>query len=300
MAEAEKKETERWNRVFAALEAMDRHLTDMDVVQQQLMGQADLAAEVAERAAQERDLLSRKLAEMGKKVATLVLEKMADEMEGVSESGSSKSQVKRVEDTSWQKGEPEPSHHHKRRRAHDRSPVRPTNGHTRFREDEGGGKHLLPKLSFPKFSGENPTIWLDKCVDYFTLYKVKQGMWVTVASMHMEGDAARWLQVYKMKEGLESWEKFAGAVVKKFGSYEYPKAMHDLLHLRQKGSVDEYIEEFEAARYATAMHNAELDETFFVTQFIKGLKPELQGNVLGQVPSTVDRAALLAKLQQDI
>jgi hypothetical protein len=48
------------------------------------------------------------------------------------------------------------------------------------------------------------------------------------------------------------------------------------------------------------VHNKDLDEMFFVTQFIKGLKPEIQSVVQMQLPSSVDRAALLPQLQQDV
>lgn len=48
------------------------------------------------------------------------------------------------------------------------------------------------------------------------------------------------------------------------------------------------------------MHNPELDEIFFVTQFMKGLKQDLQGPVMCQVPATVNRAVLLAKLLQEV
>jgi hypothetical protein len=54
----------------------------------------------------------------------------------------------------------------------------------------------LPKLNFLKFSGVDPVVWLDKCVDYFTFFKVPYAMWVTAASLHMENNAARWLQVF--------------------------------------------------------------------------------------------------------
>lgn len=159
---------------------------------------------------------------------------------------------------------------------------------------------MLPKLSFPRFSGEDPTIWLDKCLDYFQFYKVKECLWVTAASMHMDGNAAKWLQMYKLKEGLDSWPRFSQAVKAKFGTYEYSKVMYDLLHIRQKGSVQEYIEEFEKLKYAAAMQNPASDEVLFVTQFVKGLKPEIQDPVLSQGPLTVDRAAHLALLQQDM
>ncbi|KAK3132522.1 hypothetical protein QOZ80_6AG0523620 [Eleusine coracana subsp. coracana] len=132
------------------------------------------------------------------------------------------------------------------------------------------------------------------------MYRVRDSMWVTAASMHMEGNAARWLQLYKLTKGLGNWEQFKKEVLAKFGAYEYAKAMHELLHLRQKGMVAEYVAAFQEARYATAMHNPELDEIFFVTQFMKGLKPEIQNPVLSQLPTMVDKAVLLASIQQDL
>jgi hypothetical protein len=52
----------------------------------------------------------------------------------------------------------------------------------------------LPKMSFPKFDGENPKLWLSCCESYFDMYSVDSSIWVKVASMHFEGAAARWLQ----------------------------------------------------------------------------------------------------------
>lgn len=48
------------------------------------------------------------------------------------------------------------------------------------------------------------------------------------------------------------------------------------------------------------MHNLGLDETFFITQFIQGLKSELKGPVDSQVPESVDRAVFLAQVEQSI
>jgi hypothetical protein len=58
---------------------------------------------------------------------------------------------------------------------------------------------------------------------------------------------------------------------------EYPQAMRHLLNLYQKNGVEEYSQEFEEARYAIVVHNPRMDEIFFVDQFVKGLKVELQG-----------------------
>jgi len=48
------------------------------------------------------------------------------------------------------------------------------------------------------------------------------------------------------------------------------------------------------------MHNTGLDEVFFVTQFIKGLRTDLRAGVQSQVPKTVRKAVMLAKIQQQL
>jgi len=58
-------------------------------------------------------------------------------------------------------------------------------------------KPAVPKLSFPRFDGANPTIWKSKCQDYFSLYNVPDAMKATFASLHIDDNAAKWLQVYK-------------------------------------------------------------------------------------------------------
>lgn len=155
-------------------------------------------------------------------------------------------------------------------------------------------------LAFPRFDVSELKIWLNKCIDYFTLYHVPEVVWVTSASLHLEGNATRWFQVYKPKNGLGPWREFEKAIPQKFGADEYSQTMRILLDLHQKGTVEDYLKEFEEVRYSNSVHNHELDETLFVTQFIKGLKNELQGSVQAHLPTTVDRAALLAQMQQSV
>jgi hypothetical protein len=48
------------------------------------------------------------------------------------------------------------------------------------------------------------------------------------------------------------------------------------------------------------MYNPNYDENFFISQFIKGLKAEIRGAVESHVPDTLERAVLLAHVQQEI
>lgn len=141
-----------------------------------------------------------------------------------------------------------------------------------------------------------PSIWVVKCEDYFGLYHVPEAMKVVAASMNMEGTTARWLQVYRLKGGLGDWRGLAKAVMEKFGADVYPKALRKMMNIKQTWELDEYIQEFQELRYGTAIHNPELDEIFFVTQFLKGLRSELQGPIMAQLPHTVDRFEVLAQV----
>jgi hypothetical protein len=82
------------------------------------------------------------------------------------------------------------------------------------------------------------------CADYFHIFNIPECMWTTAASLHMEDNTAKWLQVYKLKNGLGGWTTFVAAVEEKFGVYDYHSALHDLLQLRQEGSVEDYAKAF--------------------------------------------------------
>lgn len=159
---------------------------------------------------------------------------------------------------------------------------------------------MIPKMTFTRFEGDNPRIWKDKCLEYFTLFDLPPSLWTSMASLNMDGRAAKWLQVYKQKNGLSSWDTFIQAVESKFGENDYREALTMLLELQHTDALETYISTFEDLQYHLIMHNSGLDDLFFVTQFIKGLKPEIGGVVQTQVHETLERAILLAKIQQQV
>lgn len=48
------------------------------------------------------------------------------------------------------------------------------------------------------------------------------------------------------------------------------------------------------------MHNPHYDDQFFAHKYVMGLKEELRGTVEAQMPTTVLRASILAKVQQKV
>jgi hypothetical protein len=118
--------------------------------------------------------------ETGKVVVQLRLEMMAKDLEG--DGAVSSREDADQGDPNQRRGEPQ---------------------HERVREEDqvmgGRGHPSVPKYLFPRFQGKEPGIWLAKWQDYFTIYQVSEALWAISASMHMEGNAASWLQVYKMR-----------------------------------------------------------------------------------------------------
>lgn len=96
-------------------------------------------------------------------------------------------------------------------------------------------------MAFPRFNGTNPSIWRDKCEDYFKIFSLPETMWTTLASLHMDENPTKWLKVYKVKHGVDNWEKFISAVEKKFGAHDYKEAIEELLDLQQTDTVEVYV-----------------------------------------------------------
>jgi hypothetical protein len=80
MAEKDRTTQERLSQVLETLEVLTRQVKDMQKVQLQLMAQADLAACVAERAAEERNELYLRMEETGREIAQMRLEQMGRDL----------------------------------------------------------------------------------------------------------------------------------------------------------------------------------------------------------------------------
>jgi hypothetical protein len=72
--------------------------------------------------------------------------------------------------------------------------------------------HTLPKMLFPSSNGTQPKIWLDKCQNYFNIYQIPKSLWVEAATMHLQDNAAKWWQTYKLTHPSVTWKQFSADV----------------------------------------------------------------------------------------
>ena len=63
---------------------------------------------------------------------------------------------------------------------------------------------LANPCPFPKFDGENPRLWKDRCEMYFEVFGVSEHMKTRFAALNFEGPAASWLQTLELCVGVFS------------------------------------------------------------------------------------------------
>lgn len=158
----------------------------------------------------------------------------------------------------------------------------------------------LPKLHFPIFTGENPKLWQSRSENYFDMYGVDKSIWIRVAAMQFDNAAARWLQSIERKLMSLSWEDFCRLIHDRFGRDPHELLIRQLFHIKQLGSVSEYIEQFFALVDQLAAYSSSNDPLYFTLRFIDGLHDDIKSVVLVQRPQDLDTTCVLASLQEEV
>lgn len=158
----------------------------------------------------------------------------------------------------------------------------------------------LPKLEFPRFDGDNPRLWRDRCDMFFEVYPVSPQLKTRFAALNFKGTAAAWLQTLERRGRIVDWEVFCEAVFDRFDRNQYQAQLRRLDVLRQTGSVAEYLEKFEELSHGVLLYNSAYDDTYFVTRFMGGLKEEIRVPISLHRPSNVMDASALAFVQEEV
>ena len=74
------------------------------------------------------------------------------------------------------------------------------------------------RIDFPKFNGDEPEGWLFLAEQYFDLNHVAADQMVSLASVHLQGDAISWFRWVKQSMGELTWQQFSRLACSRFGS----------------------------------------------------------------------------------
>jgi len=244
MSAAAARDDDRWDRMSESIDLLFARMGSLEHNQHLAAGQIDISVQVIEQVLKDQAALTKQIEATGQAVAQL---------------------TSHQRDAQRSPFRPDPDYTappFNRRPAGDTVNHDHRGGFQGFGENSRHHRHAIPKLAFPKFEGDNPLIWKDKCLNFFQLYELPQSLWTTTAAMNIDGPTAKWLQIYKLRYGLGDWEPFISAVVEQFGSHDYSSAMNELLDFTQTSTLDEYILGFTDLQFHVSMHNPGLDEVF--------------------------------------
>ena len=121
----------------------------------------------------------------------------------------------------------------------------------------------LPKLDFPKFDGENPRLWKDRCEMFFEVYGVSDRLKTRFAALNFTDAAASCLHSIECQGRITEWEELCMLVCERFDRNQYQIHMRNLDSLKQTGLVDEYYNRFVELAHQILLYNPAYDHVFF-------------------------------------
>jgi hypothetical protein len=154
-------------------------------------------------------------------------------------------------------------------------------------------------MNFSKFENGNPKLWQSHCETYFEMYGVDPMVWVRVATMHFEGLAARWLQSINHHVRSASWKELCSWIHDRFGRDQHESLIRQLFHIKQVGTVEEYINKFSELVDQLVAYEYSLDFCYYTTHIVDGLKDDVKVVVLVQRPIDLDTTYTLVLLQEE-
>ncbi|KAK2993987.1 hypothetical protein RJ640_005859 [Escallonia rubra] len=155
-----------------------------------------------------------------------------------------------------------------------------------------------PKLTFPRFNGDNPRGRVKRCEQYFEFCPIPEEFKVTYASVHFEDQVEYWYSTYIKPLGKVTWTKFVHDMYARFSNVSRDSVIAEFNQLKQTTSVSEYYNHFEELRAQVVEEFGSMDEGYFIKSFIGGLKPEIRSRVEQFKVMTLTKAIHIARKEE--
>jgi len=118
--------------------------------------------------------------------------------------------------------------------------------------------------------------------------------------MNFGGSAAFWMQSIEADLRKCTWEDLCKDVVGRFEQDQYNYIIRQFFHVKQSGSVVEYVEIFDDLVHQLLAYDPCFSPTVITSRFVNGLKPSIKAVVLLHRPKDLDTASSLAILQEEV
>lgn len=175
--------------------------------------------------------------------------------------------------------------------SHQSIPSYTPHGDTQFHRSAVMTTYKLPKVEFPKFDGTNARGWVVKANKFSMLnLGMDTSTKIVFASLYLEGPADHWFQTIQVEHPELTWETFVELLLQRFSSGNQENLVGKFNKLVQKGTVAEYVAEFEELRgYLLTHHNVHTPD-FYLSSFLSGLRADIQQALYVYKPRTLTEA----------
>ncbi|XP_057871152.1 uncharacterized protein LOC131077629 isoform X1 [Cryptomeria japonica] len=142
-------------------------------------------------------------------------------------------------------------------------------------------QHKVSKLSLPTFDGSGEVTaqaWVQKLDTYLSLSPMTEDEAIKFAILHFNGIAHEWWQHELIVQGhpsMVTYADFAQRLIDRFDSNDPELRFKELAQLKQRGSIEEYVAEFQ--RISVMVRS--VTEMTLMFLFIEGLSESLRGLV---------------------
>lgn len=151
------------------------------------------------------------------------------------------------------------------------------------------------KFHLPEFNGTDADSWIQQVEQYFNAARTPTEQRTEFAVSYLTGKAVQWWRGTGHTASNLPWYKFCTYITDRFAensACDNVKAFHALT---QKGSVNEYIEEFERLLNLVRRDNPSLPNDYYVNCFISGLIDYIQSHLQCHKPSNMQDAMWMAR-----
>lgn len=131
------------------------------------------------------------------------------------------------------------------------------------------------KVKLPVFEGEDPVAWITRAEIYFDVQNAPEDLRVKLTRLSMEGPTIHWFNLLMETEDELSWEKLKRALIARYGGRRLENPFEELSTLKQKDSVEEFVEALELL----SSQVGRLPEEQYLGYFMSGLKPQIRRRV---------------------
>ena len=101
------------------------------------------------------------------------------------------------------------------------------------------------KNEMRKFDGKDSVNWILQMEQYFDLHGVQLLQKVHIASLYLETNQFLWYKGLCFHKSLVTWSIFTKEMIAHYENTKSNTFFSQLIHLKQKGSMEEHIEDFQ-------------------------------------------------------